>query len=222
MYLYLMGVDLGQAQDPTAISISERMGKKYELRHLERPGLQTPYPKVVSRITELMNKPPLRRQIHCVVDLTGVGRPVYDMLMESFKKANVRTNNLTGITITAGHEVTVSPEGFNVPKKDLVSNLLILAQGDRFSVSPRLSLANVFRLELENFRAKINTSGSTGFEAWRESDHDDLILSVAIALWYAERKGGGSFYSQGQGQGQQSKCLEAVLAGAKWAKRRIR
>ena len=62
-----MGVDLGQARDWTAISILRkrpvevghnvsRIINRYELRHLERPPLQTPYPAIVERIRELLRE----------------------------------------------------------------------------------------------------------------------------------------------------------------------
>jgi hypothetical protein len=102
----LIGVDLGQARDYTAISVIERgpvkTGKKireeywdvafetygtreveetgleYRVRHLERPPLGTPYPDVVERIVELVKK--IGGEPVLCVDATGVGRPVTDML----------------------------------------------------------------------------------------------------------------------------------------------
>jgi len=34
---------------------------------------------------------------------------------------------------------------------------------------------------------KVTTAGNETFEAWRERDHDDLVLAVGIAAWVAER-----------------------------------
>lgn len=42
--------------------------------------------------------------------------------------------------------------------------------------------------ELLNFKVTISTSGHDSYEAWREGDHDDLVLATAMALWLAERK----------------------------------
>jgi hypothetical protein len=33
------------------------------------------------------------------------------------------------------------------------------------------------------FRAKVTLAGNETFEAWREHDHDDLVLEVALALY---------------------------------------
>ena len=40
--------------------------------------------------------------------------------------------------------------------------------------------------ELSNFKVKITTKGNDTYEAWREGQHDDLVLSVALACWYGE------------------------------------
>ena len=40
--------------------------------------------------------------------------------------------------------------------------------------------------ELQNFRHKQNPKTShVSFEHWRDSDHDDLVLAVAMACWGA-------------------------------------
>ena len=35
---------------------------------------------------------------------------------------------------------------------------------------------------------KITTAGNDTYEAWRESDHDDLVLAAAFACWYGEKE----------------------------------
>jgi hypothetical protein len=41
---------------------------------------------------------------------------------------------------------------------------------------------------LGTFKVKINiNTGNESFEAWRERDHDDLVLAVALACWFGER-----------------------------------
>jgi hypothetical protein len=41
------------------------------------------------------------------------------------------------------------------------------------------------KAELQNFRVNFTDAGSMTFAA-RTGAHDDLVLAVAIALWYAE------------------------------------
>jgi hypothetical protein len=38
-----------------------------------------------------------------------------------------------------------------------------------------------------SFRAKITTKGHDTYESWRDGDHDDLVLALALGSWYFER-----------------------------------
>ncbi len=46
-------------------------------------------------------------------------------------------------------------------------------------VADGLPLASVLAEELAAFRVKVTLAGNEQFEAWREKDHDDLVLAVA-------------------------------------------
>ena len=212
---YLTGLDLGQAQDYTALAIVERTvcedeenepytrtfdaamgwmttirpwanptakkaGYRYAVRHLERFELGTSYPAICKRVVELFAEPPLKYRT-LIVDQTGVGRPVVDMLRRARPKACIRP-----ITITSGNAVVPDGAGYHVPKKDLVSAMQVVFQSRRIQVARSLPNAAVLMKELESFRVKITTSGNETFEAWRDRDHDDLVLAVAMAVWMGE------------------------------------
>jgi hypothetical protein len=50
-------------------------------------------------------------------------------------------------------------------------------------------LASVLQAELLNFKVKIDPqTAHDSYSSWRESDHDDLVLSVALAAWFAENQ----------------------------------
>jgi hypothetical protein len=216
MRMPIVGVDLGQQRDYTAISVTEKVllptGKyhkepfyvrgrtewrsveegtpEYRLRHLERPALGTSYPDVVDRIIELVKT--IGGALALVVDATGVGLPVTDMLWERLEpeiqdapRLRVRRAH---VTITGGDTVTRVPGGFRVPKRDLISAPLVLMQNGQLKIAEGLSLRETLVKELLNFRVKINISTAhDSYEAWREGDHDDLVLSVALSCWAGER-----------------------------------
>jgi hypothetical protein len=48
--------------------------------------------------------------------------------------------------------------------------------------------AETLEMELQNFRVKITAAANETFEAWRERDHDDLVLALALAAWHAEKQ----------------------------------
>jgi hypothetical protein len=128
---YYVGLDLGQAVDFTALAVLERPSSAghepvYSLRHLRRFPLGTPYTEVVPAVVRLLGAPPLKEHVTLVVDQTGVGRAVVDLLR---REAECR---LVPVTITAGHQVTVAEDGSrHVPKKELVTGLQLLLQTEQ-------------------------------------------------------------------------------------------
>jgi hypothetical protein len=186
---YLVSVDLGQQNDYTAITILETSPRRpnypepaYQLRHLERLSLGTSYPAVAAHVRALLARRPLQLwPTYLVIDSTGVGRAIVDMLRPHFRA-------LIPVTITAGRETNADGEGgFNVPKRDLIGVVQMLLQSRRLKFAAGLPGVDVLVRELETFRAKISIStGHESFEAWRERDHDDCVLSLAIGCWVGE------------------------------------
>jgi hypothetical protein len=181
----VIGVDLGQAHDYTAIALVEtQRGPTYGLTFLERVELQTSYPKIVQRLVGIMKRlenlvPTVRCQL--VVDATGVGRPVVDAIREAglFPIA---------ATITGGD--TEHQEGwcYRLPKRSLVSNAQVLLQQRQLKVAGALPLGNTLIKELEAFKVKIDPlTAHDSYSAGREGIHDDLVMAVALALWWAEK-----------------------------------
>ena len=184
-----LGLDLGQMQDHTALTVLQEIptpdGPKawaYHLRHAERLPLGTPYTAIAERVRAVQQTPPLATaRTRVVVDTTGVGLPVFEML----RTAGVR--NLYGVTIHSGDAVSRDGAIHRVPKRELVSTLQVLFQSGRLQIADGLTDGPVLRHELQNFKAKINlATGHDSYEAWREGDHDDLVLSLAMACWHAE------------------------------------
>ena len=193
---YTMGVDLGQAQDYTAVTIVEtnfqRKSDMYAVdkfdvdafvstltvRHIERLPLQTRYTEVVDKIVRAMRHPMLYKDCSLVVDEGQAGKPVLDMM---------RDQGLIpiGITITAGSNVNPSQGGFNVPKKDLVYNLVSLFLTGRIKFAKGLDYTDEIKEELKNFQMKTTRSGRETWENSKASIHDDLVMSLALSAWYA-------------------------------------
>lgn len=195
---FFISADLGQANDYTAISILERVTRgpgvlnevTYHLRHLERPPRGTEYPAIVDRLIEIYRSPQLLEADKAVViDLTGLGRPVYDMM----KQAGFWLS-LNAISITGGGTVNYVDGHINVPKRDLITNLQIMLQNNIFKIAKGIEEADALVEELANFQVKISAGGHDTYGG-RSGVHDDLVLSVAIGAWLAQyrwcRKGSG-------------------------------
>jgi hypothetical protein len=108
---YEMGVDLGQAHDPTAICVTRRLrfllsttsGSTwteekpaiFQVGYLERVPLGTTYPAIVAHVGRLLQRPIWAGKIDLAIDQTGVGRPVCNI----FESAGI---TFTAVTITGG------------------------------------------------------------------------------------------------------------------------
>jgi len=188
---FFISADLGQASDYTAITIIERRNttaleseRPYYLRHIERPERGTPYPVVVERLRELSSSKQLAGGLRTVViDRTGVGAPVWDMMQRAYFNAR-----LAGILITGGANVTRDGSIYHVPKRDLIMALLVALQNGQLRIAKGLPLADVLIKEMLNFKVRISQSGNDQYEAWRESAHDDIVLSAAMGVWLASQQ----------------------------------
>jgi len=182
MNRFFVGLDLGQAQDYTALSvvevIPEKRGKKtvnnFQIRHLQRFPLGTPYPDIVKSVVSLLDS---IGKGELVVDATGVGRPVVDLL----KKEDLYPIE---IIIHGGDSTTHEGSIWRVPKRDLISTLTVAFQTGNLKIASALPDAKTLIDELLNFKVKINLkTAHDSYEAWRDGQHDDLVLSVALACW---------------------------------------
>jgi hypothetical protein len=191
--IFVAGLDLGQAQDYSALVLLEARGTTHKLgdatiegppltrlnvRHIERFQLQTKYKTIAEQVTERIKHTPVPKYL--AVDATGVGAGVVEMLMHL---------NPVRITITGGNQAQQgnTPQEFNVPKRDLVSALSVGVQNGILRIAKGLPHGELLVQEMLNFRAKISLSGHDSYEAaLREGAHDDLVLAAAISVWCAD------------------------------------
>ncbi len=209
---FYIGVDLGQSQDYTAVCVVEKiMGRKdftphgsyledlwysggeieYLVPHLQRFPLGTSYPAIVRSVGKMVQslpiagrgtvdgKPPQRV---LVLDGTGVGRAITDL----FRDADVG-DVIMPIGIHGGVSVTTGADGYvGVPKSDLIASLQVLMQRGRLRVASGLSDARTLLTELKDYRYTITQAANTTFDA-RSGQHDDLVLSLGVTVWAAQR-----------------------------------
>ena len=201
---YTVGCDLGQAQDPTALVVVETEVTKrcyytewsdvlqqavarveHRVRHAERLPLGMAYPEQVAHVRHVMGAPELRgKDVELVIDMTGVGRPVYEM----FERDGLKP---IGVVITAGLDETIGEHrDYRVPKILLVSRLQAALHAGELKFAAGLAEEGAFRQELSEFRMRHTEAGRMVFGA-REGRHDDLVLALAIGLWRAQWRSRG-------------------------------
>ena len=117
-------------------------------------GARTSYPDIIERLKDLVARLPDHERLRIVVDRTGCGRPVVDLMRK--EKLSVAP-----VMITGGGSVTGnSRSGYNVPKRELVSNLAIIFQAGRLTICRALPEAAQLVEELQNFKMKITLAGN--------------------------------------------------------------
>ncbi|MBB6254100.1 hypothetical protein [Nitrospirillum iridis] len=187
---YVVGVDLGRQNDPTAIVAVRRDefpsvtidGRLVEVPALFRVGfservpLGTPYPAVVQRVANLLKTTPFIGA-DLVIDQTGVGVAVADM----FRSAGM---HFTGVVIHGGDAVNSDGMTWRVPKMVLISRLQALMAEDRLHVHADLPDVAALREELLDYETEQLPSGRVTFNA-PPGRHDDLVMALAIAVWKA-------------------------------------
>jgi hypothetical protein len=198
---YFIGVDLGQSMDSTAIAIVERREEAGEfdyvkrahrkvvtrwLRYLERVPLGTPYTKVVDRIVELTTSAEMMERCCLTVDATGVGRPVLDMLRRARPMCTV-----VPVLFTAGDQETVVNGMYRVPKRDLVSELVVMLQADELSICEGLKDVEQLVREMMDMRVRMRRTGYEEYRAFGADSHDDKVMATALSCWALRRSGAG-------------------------------
>jgi hypothetical protein len=191
---FWLGCDFGQANDPTAVAVVERVPDTQELhvRSLVRPPLRTSYEKIADEISrKICDLEPTgafgeRGQIGLCVDATGVGRALCDML-SSRLRSQLRGPKVHfwPVVVTGGNRVTrLASEFIGVPKRDLISAGLIALQEGRLRIPTTIPETEALKQELLDYRVRINLrSGHDTYEPWREGAHDDLLFALCLACW---------------------------------------
>ena len=195
--MFYVGLDLGQRQDYSALAIVERPdrrlawmatdGDKLLVRRVERLALGTPYPGVVARVRDIACGEALAGQCCLVVDATGVGAPVVDMLRAAGMRCEV-----TAVTITGGERESGSGAAWSVPKRDLIAGVQLALDKGEMRIARQMKDVSALVRELVEVRITAGLGlGKVRIGADGSGQHDDLVVALALACWRARRRGNG-------------------------------
>jgi hypothetical protein len=182
---YVLGIDLGQSPDATAIALIEYEHVNepdYRLRGLHRFPRGTAYNRLTAPIRERIERPPLKGHINIAVDATGPGRPVVDYLREELNPVR-----LFAITITGGHEETHRGRNLNVPKRDLISTTSLILEQRRLRIAEEMDHTEALIEELLTYRRITSEHGTETYSA-PSGRHDDLVIALSLALWLTQNR----------------------------------
>jgi len=198
---YALAIDLGQAQDHTALSIiglevGDPLAKdralareRMQVLWLEHYPKGTRYHQLIDITKRHLSHPKLEGNCRLLIDRGEVGKAV----IEDFQDAGLSP---IGIQITSGNEVHRQSYGYSVPKRDLVWALVAAFTQGRVDVyesepgSPEFIAAQKYQEELAKFGYKTaQKTGRVKYEALGADDHDDLVMSTAMGIWYLSEYG---------------------------------
>lgn len=205
----VVGLDIGQRRDPTALAITEavetRMGTVVHVGHeppwgtcetcypetedvfyvrdIGRLQLGTKYPAVAERVAEVIGSLNARSVTpYLLVDVTGVGRPVFDILAGSLASLDVYPS---AVTFTGGRMLRGnlgSPE-LSLPKELLVSRLQALLQTLRIK-GPDTEPMHATAEELRVYEVRVSEDAKLTAGAFRTGAHDDLATALGLSVLF--------------------------------------
>lgn len=114
--------------------------------------------------------------VQLLVDATGVGRPVIDLV----KARGLRP---IAVTLTGGDGLTEQDgDRVSMAKSYLVSRLQVLLQSGQLHL-PDTEEARTLARELQDYRITVSDAGHASFNA-RSGQHDDLVISLGLSAGY--------------------------------------
>lgn len=180
-----IGLDLGQQFDYTAMTVvsSFRTGPRelmHTIEYIYRFPLKMSYSVMANSVTRFINTQLKIYSPILIVDFTGVGAPVYDILTKNGLKP-------VAFTITGGNTPKiVSKYKVNVPKQDMVASLQIALQNNVIRIPSNTNELEQLKAEIQNFTMKINKNNKESFGALQDGIHDDIVMALCMSIWYAD------------------------------------
>jgi hypothetical protein len=191
---YCVGIDLGQKRDRTAIAVVEVPhaqpldDRRYSVKYLKRLQQGLLYTKVagkVKRLNEQLRADAQERGLWChvtyILDSTGVGEGVSEMIIKALPNADIRKCYLTG-------GINPSEEGIQIklPKTQMASTLVALFDDGRVRFPKSSKEIEAMVEELLNYEIHVSEEGHDQYGAFKIGSHDDLVTALGLACWYAE------------------------------------
>ncbi len=187
----LMGIDVGQGRNPTAICVAETETRDtvngsavhFLVRLLERLPNGTSFPEAAQRVAEITGGIERRADssLKVFVNVTGKGQPIVDILDEAIPE--VRT--VTAVFFSHGDRREEIGSGWHpkvhLGKAYLVCRLQALLQTRRLHL-PRTAEAETLAHELLEYKVKVEEDANDRYGAFRVGSHDDLVTALGLAV----------------------------------------
>lgn len=192
---YIIGVDIAKKQDRTVIVIAQKA------QDFQRDGRCISYLNVLDlQMIEKMTYPDLARYIKrldlnadlhgnndLLVDSTGVGEAVCDM-MEDIGLSPIRVmftgGDTSRITGTRNANGFMSRMQVNVPKNELVDTLQMALQERRLRLAEGIPFEQDIRKQFSHFVGVMSKSKNIIYNNDSDDVHDDIVCAMALIVWH--------------------------------------
>lgn len=216
---YVLGLDLGQATDPSALSIIRETWAvkradagyqnfwrevalapdliKYDVVHLERFPLGMSYPSIAQQVSDRLQL--LRQSTPWEGSISRVEHSPRIRLAIDYTGVGRAVGDVFSsiglvyipITITGGNEVRFDKQDgdWHVPKRELVALTQILVQQERLKVAQGIPDGETLRKEMINFRYKLSSHGNEQYGLDWRTAAHDDILLATTIALFTARMG---------------------------------
>jgi hypothetical protein len=192
---YVIGLDIGQHVDHSALAIVERLirvsntggppdepvyADVYRIVHLRQWPLGTTALAVIDDISELVGRAQGRLDWAVIAyDATGIGASWTDLIYRRHRARDLTRFWPRPYIITGEQTPSKDP---SVRKIDLMSKIQVTANEGRLELDPDLPLADRLAVQLQAITATPTATGRLSFGA-PQAVHDDLVIGLGLALY---------------------------------------
>jgi hypothetical protein len=179
-----LGLDLGQRRDFSALAAVDvvhtrgaqrdkvtyayPLTRELHLKELHRYPTLMPYTSLPARVLEAVRRTPVeKRAVTLAIDGGGPGTAVVDI----FRHARIGVHILPVIITATGNGRMGADGYYTVSRRSLITLVRYALESKTLRLASRLDL----RTQLIQECAAIRSDG--------QHHHDDLVMSVALALW---------------------------------------
>lgn len=190
---YWLGVDLAQAQDNTALVVihdeqlpiwagpnKQALGLRQRTIVFADKFRGVSYPDIVNHVLRTMAREPLRGRTKLIIDGSGLGRVVSDLLWEQ------KVDHLA-MQMVAGQNWQRKGRYVNVGKTFLLETLSTLFASGQLEFAEDLPLREDIVAELETFQLEMTAAGNQVIVQGKSgAHHGDLAIALAGAAFASE------------------------------------
>lgn len=211
---YLLSWDVAQKQDKTALQLwrrtpsivpGNRIAEDRVFNYLDlvyqREMEGVPYTEQCKAVQELLNGERMKNNCDLVIDGTGIGQAVVDIMREHGLEP-IPIVFTSGLTMNVKYaEATRRFGGFGktldlrtiaelcVPKVDMIHAAKVLLEQNRIRIATGVANAEEFKKQLLHFKGKVNERGNVSYGNDAEAKHDDWVACFIMACWFANYSG---------------------------------